>query len=204
MLNVELASMVDLIIKLNIAVFALWILGKPNFMIHNFLVSYDLVQSGKVWTLLTSVFSHNMVFHLFINMFILWGFGNAMENIMGPKKFLVFYMAAGLAGSLAHCFASAYLIGQPSLPALGASGAIAGVLILFALMNPKQLVLLFGLIPMPALGAAILFIGLDIWGLVSQTRGSEVPIGHGAHLGGALVGVVYYFITYKGKKMVEV
>jgi rhomboid-like protein len=195
--------MVDLIIKINIAVFALWVLGSSQFMMNNFLVSYDLVQSGRIWTLITSVFSHNMIFHLFINMFILYGFGNIMENIMGSKKFIVFYLIAGLVGSLAHCLASALLMGQSSLPALGASGAVAGVVVLFALMNPKQLVLLFGIIPMPAIGAAGLFILFDLWGLISQTRGSEVPIGHGAHLGGALVGIIYFLATYKSHKFIH-
>jgi membrane associated rhomboid family serine protease len=195
--------MVDLILKINIAVFALWVLGSSQFMMNNFLVSYDLVQSGRIWTLITSVFSHNMIFHLFINMFILYGFGNIMENIMGSKKFIIFYLIAGLVGSLAHCLASALLMGQSSLPALGASGAVAGVVVLFALMNPKQLVLLFGIIPMPAIGAAGLFILFDLWGLISQTRGSEVPIGHGAHLGGALVGIIYFLATYKSHKLIH-
>lgn len=195
--------MVDLIIKINIAVFALWVLGSFQFMMNNFLVSYDLVQSGRIWTLITSVFSHNMIFHLFINMFILYGFGNIMEKIMGSKRFIIFYVIAGLAGSLAHCLASALLMGQSSLPALGASGAVAGVVVLFALMNPKQLVLLFGIIPMPAIGAAGLFILFDLLGLISQTRGSEVPIGHGAHLGGALVGITYFLVTYKSRKLIH-
>ena len=101
---------------------------------------------------------------------------------------------AGIFSSFVHALVSWYLLQRPELPALGASGAISGLIIFFSLLFPKQIILLFGIIPMPALFASILFIGLDLWGLIMQAEGGGLPIGHGAHLGGALCGVVYYFI----------
>jgi membrane associated rhomboid family serine protease len=89
---------------------------------------------------------------------------------------------------------SAFLLGQPDLPALGASGAISGVVILFSLMIPQARILLLGIIPMPAIVGALLFVGLDIIGLVAQTEGGGLPIGHGAHLSGALAGAVTYLL----------
>src|SRR5690606_28417631 len=149
----------------------------PIFMIRNFLVSWDHVMGGYVWTLLTSVFSHNMFFHIFLNMYVFFGFGTVVENELGSRRFLTFYLAAGLVSSLSHIIVSTFLMGQPELPALGASGAVAGTILLFSLMNPHEKILLLGLIPMPALFAALLFVGVDLWGLVSQTRGSSIPIG---------------------------
>ena len=194
--NLSRPNVVLSIIKINIAVFIFWIISayvNPYFMVNNFLVSWDNVMSGRVWTLITSVFSHNMFFHIFINMYVFFGFGTVVENVLGSKRFLTFYLLAGIISSLSHISVSTFLMEMPELPALGASGAVAGTILLFALMYPQEKILLLGIIPIPALTAALIFVGIDLWGLVAQTRGSTLPIGHGAHLGGALFGLIYYF-----------
>ncbi len=89
---------------------------------------------------------------------------------------------------------SAFILGEPDLQALGASGAISGVILLFSMIFPKEKIFLFGILPLPALFCALIFIGLDIWGLVSQAGGGGLPIGHGAHLGGAAFGLLYYLL----------
>ena len=76
--------------------------------------------------------------------------------------------------------------------ALGASGAIAGLVLVFSLIFPREKILLMGIIPVPALFGALAFVGLDLWGLTAQAHGGGLPIGHGAHLGGALTGMLYY------------
>lgn len=133
-------------------------------------------------------------------MYALFGFAAVLENVLGPRRFLRFYLSAGVLASVSHCLVSAFLIGEPQLAALGASGAVSGVILLFALMFPEEKILLLGIIPMPALTAAVLFVGLDLWGLLAQTKGGTLPIGHGAHLGGAIYGLIYYFVSIrKGK-----
>jgi membrane associated rhomboid family serine protease len=192
-------KIVPKIIVTNILIFLLWnIYGliNPDFMIKNFLVSWINILQGRVWTLLTSAFSHNMLFHLLISMFVLYNFGFMVEKILGSNRFLFFYFVAGITGSLAHCLASAFLLHQPAIAALGASGAIAGVLVLFALIYPRELIFIFGLIPIPALWAIIALIGFDSYGLINQTKGYPTSIGYGAHLGGALVGFIYFFIFF--------
>ncbi len=192
------------IIKINIAVFLVWILSSfndPSFMIHNFLVSWTGLLEGRYWTLLTSVFSHNMFFHIFINMYAFLGFGAVVENVLGPLRFLSFYLWAGFFASLGHCLVSTYLMGEPTLPALGASGAISGVIILFSLLFPKEKILLLGIIPIPALFASVVIIGFDLIGLIEQTRGGRLPIGHGAHLSGAMYGVIYYLFLLKKRSL---
>lgn len=187
------------IIKLNLFVFFLWVVFGPfnPMMKDTFLVSWNSIMEGRLWTLITSVFSHSMLFHLLINMFVFFGFGAMLENHLGRSAFLKFYLMAGLAGSIAHSAVSALLLGQPELMALGASGAVSGVIMLFSFMFPHEKILLLGLIPAPAMLGAVLFVGLDVWGLVAQTQGSTLPIGHGAHLGGALFGFLYYFLYLK-------
>lgn len=115
-----------------------------------------------------------------------------MEAVLTPKRFLILYLTAGIAGSVSHCLTSSLFLGDAQLPALGASGAISGLLVVFSLMFPKQLIYIFGLIPIPALIGTAIFVGLDIVGLFTQAAGSTVPIGHGAHLGGAFMGFIYY------------
>ena len=189
--------MINLIILLNILVYALWFFLDLKFMYLNFLVSTSHLEAGYYWTLITSVFSHNMFFHLLINMFILRGFGSVILSVLKLRRFLSFYLLAGIVSSLDHCLVSTYLLDDPSLPALGASGAISGLLVLFSLLFPKEKLLLFGLIPIPALIGALVFIGLDIFGLITQMKGSGLPIGHGAHLGGAFFGIFYFFLILR-------
>jgi membrane associated rhomboid family serine protease len=194
-------SVVNGLLAVNVLVFLLWVLQVVPLAVMNdhFLVSWEHLTAGRVWVLLTAVFSHSLLFHLLINMIVLLSFGPLLEQAMGPARFLVFFLLAGMVGSLAHALASAFLIGRPWQPALGASSAIAGVLLLFSLAFPKARVLLFFFIPLPAIVAALAFVAIDIWGLMAQIEGEGLPIGHGAHLGGALVGIVWFFV--RGRKL---
>ncbi len=166
-----------------------------------FVVSSSLLLRGNIWTLILSVFSHNIPLHLLLNMVILFSFGKFLENFMGSKKFLFFFCFSGISGSLIHCLTSSLLLHRPDLQALGASGSISGLLIFFSLNFPTHLVYFFGLIPIPSFLASLLFVTLDIWGLLNQVHGDGLPIGHGAHLGGALFGLAYYFFYFKKFKL---
>ncbi len=131
------------------------------------------------------------------------GFGPFVERILGKKRFIQFYFWAGVISSIGHAAVSNLILDAPELAALGASGAIAGVILLFSFLFPREKILLLGLIPLPAFWGAVLFIGLDVWGLVEQAEGGGFPIGHGAHLGGALTGIIYYFwlrVTQKNNR----
>jgi rhomboid-like protein len=188
---------VPFIIVVNVAVFLMWsVPGRDHlsFMLDNFTISWDGLSEGRYWTLLTAVFSHSFFLHLLVNMLVLSSFGSLLEQVLGIRRFLSFYLIAGVVSSFAHSAISAWLLDSPDLPAVGASGAIAGLVLLFALMFPRQKILLFGIIPLPAMIGAVGFIGLDLWGLMAQAEGGGLPIGHGAHLGGSFTGIVYYFL----------
>ena len=164
-------------------------------MMENFLVSWELLSEGRFWTLITSAFSHNAVFHIVINMFVLRGFGTIMSEEMGTKKFVLFYLLAGMGGSLVHSLVSNFWMHEPALPALGASGAIAGIILYFSFLFPEEKILLLGLIPVRAMWGAVILVGFDVWGLLEQTRGGGSLIGHGAHLGGAAIGICWFLIV---------
>ena len=186
------------IIGLNVLVFLGWqaavvLPDLQSFMLANFLVSTSHIVHGFVWTLATAAFSHNEIWHLAINMFVLWSFGTVLERLWGTKVFVIFYLVAGVVASISHCAVSSVLMGNGNIPALGASGAVSGLLLAYALYFPRHKILLFGVIPVPALAGVLAFVGIDLWGLLAQSRGGGLPIGHGAHLGGALAGALMYF-----------
>ena len=180
---------------INAAVFAMWIwLGQSPFMLDNFLVSWDGLLAGRWWTLLSSEFSHILFLHFFLNMYVLASFGSIVEEAIGSARFFGFYVVAAIVASLAHAGVSAFVMGKPELPALGASGALSGIILLFSFLFPRARILLLGLIPMPAIVGAVLFVALDVVGLIAQSEGGGLPIGHGAHLGGAVTGMLFYLL----------
>lgn len=196
--NLTIAS--PFILMINTCVFIMWQFSSQRptgFMSQNFLISWESLIDGRFWTLLTSAFSHNLFLHFFINMYVFWGFGRVVERVIGSSSFFKFYIYAGITSSLAHAFTSAFLMENPYLPALGASGSVAGIILLFSLMFPKEKILLLGIIPLPAIVGAFLFIGIDLWGLTAQMGGSDLPIGHGAHLGGAFFGLLYFLLKIR-------
>lgn len=202
--RINLPKAVPIIIIINIAVFFIWNFisppdTEPIFMVRHFLVSYTALLDGRLWVLITSAFSHIAFLHLFMNLFVLNSFGPIVESTIGTVRFIKFYFFAAIISSASHAFVSAWILGKPDLPALGASGAIAGIILLFSLIFPKQKILIFGLIPIPAIWGVFVFAGLDIWGLVAQAEGGGLPIGHGAHLGGVLAGIIYYFLFIRGR-----
>jgi len=188
---------VPVIIAINVVVFLAWLaaLKDPNLfhvMEDNFVVSTSLILDGHWWTLLTAAFSHYAFWHIAFNMIVLWSFGSVLERLWGVWTFVVFYLVAAVVASVSHCLVSTFLLRSPEDGALGASGAVAGLLMAFALMFPKHRILVFGVIPVPALVGALGFVAVDLWGLFAQTQGGGIGIGHGAHLGGSLCGFLFW------------
>ncbi|MGL4812561.1 MAG: rhomboid family intramembrane serine protease [Beijerinckiaceae bacterium] len=137
-------------------------------------------------TLLTSVFLHANLLHLAGNMLFLWVFGDNVEDAFGHVRFLGFYLACGMAASLAH----AVMLPGSQQPLIGASGAVAGVLAAYLVLHPRVYVwgLVFKYFPlrlraMWALGAWMLF---QLVMAVTMIHGNEV--GWWAHVGGMLAG----------------
>ena len=151
---------VSVIIGLNVLVFLAWQAAPLvpvlfEFMTEKFLVSTTHIEHLHVWTLITAAFSHNELWHLAINMFVLWSFGTVLEHLWGTRVFVLVYLAAAVVASVSHCAVSSFLLGRDNIPALGASGAVSGLLLAYALHFPRHRILLFGIVPVPALGGAL-------------------------------------------------
>lgn len=154
-----------------------------NFM----LVSADLLE--RPWTIVTSMFLHSPsnVFHLIFNMFMLFFFGPIVESRIGTKRFLILYFGAGILSGL---FASLFYAA-----ALGASGALMGVLGVAVILMPDLRVLLWGIVPMTLRNLAILFVVLDIFNTFASTNIATM-----AHFAGLATGLVYGYRLKKTQK----
>src|SRR5947207_971601 len=155
---------------------------------------------GSVYiTLLTSMFMHGGIAHIFGNMLFLWIFGDNVEDALGHARYLVFYLVCGVLASLAHVFTTVALNGagseQALIPSLGASGAISGVLGGYILLYPNRrvtVIMFRTLTQVPsyvAIGMWFLFqlvSGLGIFGGGSQAGG----VAYAAHVGGFIAGLV--------------
>lgn len=152
----------------------------------------SLLKPWLWWQLLTYGFAHDPsnVMHVGFNMFILWMFGRDVEMTYGRGEFLRLYLTmivfSGLVWAIyEHLTSSA---GQP-VACIGASGAVTGVLILFALNFPRRILLLFFVLPVPAWIVAVMVVIMDLAGF-SRGQGGEVA--HAAHLAGAAFAFIYF------------
>lgn len=154
------------------------------------LVPRDLVERLHVWQLVTSIFLHDTfsAWHIAVNMLFLVMFGPATERRIGPRRFLFLYLLAGVVGGLAY--AAVGMATRAAMPVVGASGAVMGIVVYFTLLYPWEIILFF-VLPMKAMYATMIWVGLDIYGFVRQPM-IESGVAHTAHLGGALFGYLYY------------
>jgi membrane associated rhomboid family serine protease len=143
------------------------------------------------WTIATYMFVHGGLFHLAFNMFSLWMFGPRIEQAWGARPFVYFYMWCGIGGAIAHML----LDGSGLL--VGASAAIMGVLLAYALRWPDEEVFLFGVIPMKTKWLVIWLAAINLAMGVSSTRGDH-GIAWFAHLGGLAFGWVYLRVSAFG------
>ena len=187
--------MTGTLVALNVAVFALWhTIGRAGageaFMAENFLVSVGSLR--RPWTLLLAELSHIHPAHLLFNMIGLWTFGRVVEAALGGRRLLSLYLVGGVIASLGHVLYG--LVMGTAAPALGASGAVSAIAVVFAAMFPRARLVVNFFIPMPAAVAVGLFLLIDLFGLLNP-RGDMIA--HAAHLGGAAYGAVYWLVAVR-------
>jgi len=134
------------------------------------------------WMFITSVFLHADLSHLLFNLFALYFFGSSLERRIGGKLFAVLFLLSGIFGNLGYMITAS----NPYVPGLGASGAIYGAIGALAILVPFMVVLVYGMMPLPMVVAALLWALMDFMGLFAPSG-----IAHGAHLGGMIVGAIF-------------
>ena len=151
---------------------------------------------GSVYlTLLTSMFMHGSIMHLFGNMLFLWIFGDNLEHALGRPRYIIFYLLTGLIASLAHVITTFMFGDNPFIPSLGASGAISGVLGGYLMLHPKRqvrVIILRMLTTVPAIVAIGLWFVLQLisaFGVLGAGPQSGGGVAFMAHIGGFIAGV---------------
>jgi membrane associated rhomboid family serine protease len=151
------------------------------------------IDSGRfeVWQLVSYMFLHADLWHIFFNLFALWIFGQAIENYWGTKRFTTYYFLTGIGAALIHMW-----ISGGGAPTIGASEAVFGILLAFGMMFPERyIMLLIPPIPIKAKYFVAIFGAIELFFGVTGTR---TGIAHFAHLGGMVVG--FLLIRYWGLK----
>jgi membrane associated rhomboid family serine protease len=148
------------------------------------LVPVEVVRHFAVWQLITYMFLHGGFLHVAFNMFALWMFGSQLEQTWGTKKFVRYYFITGIGAGLINV---AFNVGS-SIPTIGASGAIFGLLLAYGVTFPNNLILLYFFIPIKAKYFVLIFAALEFLMARSYTTDG---VAHFAHLGGMAIGLVY-------------
>lgn len=165
--------------------FALWPL-------HNL----PVLPSFQPWQLVTYSFLHGDLLHLFFNMFALYMFGSSVEDLMGGRRFLIYYIVCVITAAIAQLIVQQVMGGFPR-PTVGASGGVFGLLLAYGLAFPhRKLMLIFPPIPMPAWLFVMLYGLLELY-LGFTARGSNVA--HFAHLGG-MAGGLALILYWRGQR----
>ncbi|KAH9951792.1 hypothetical protein B0H21DRAFT_684670 [Amylocystis lapponica] len=188
------------VLGLNGVVYAMWSFayakyrstGDPGmylWMRNNFTASMHNVSAGRIWTLLTSAFSHEGTAHILMNAFTLYFMAPAVMAMLGNTAFLSLYLGGGLTASLGSLWWHNNVKKQPQYASHGASGAIYAVISFFACVMPRAQFYFFAVLPIPAwafVGGVFLW---DGYSALQDQRGTTDTAGH---IGGLLAGMAYY------------
>ena len=167
------------IILINILMLVLTYLNNP--LMSKWFALNPITFLWKPWQLVTYMFMHGGIGHLFFNMYTLFIFGSVLENVWGTKKFLTFYFVTGIGAALVNIGVQ-HLTGSFALT-VGASGAIYGILMGYAMLYPdSRLTLLFPPVSMKAKWFVLIFAGIEL--LLGISNNPADNVAHFAHLGG--------------------
>ena len=172
------ATLIFLVANVAISFFAF---SNEAFLRWGILHSGSIIRNREYHRILTSGFLHADPMHLLFNMITLYFFGPVIESVIGSQSFFIVYLAALIGGSLFALFRHR---NDYNYSALGASGAVSGIVFSFCLFAPFALIFVF-FIPVPAILYAVLFMLYSLYGMGRNNDN----IGHDAHLAGAVIGV---------------
>jgi membrane associated rhomboid family serine protease len=195
-------TVVGAIIVVNVVIWLADLFTPSNWLSENLGVHvYTLSRPWLWWQYLTAGFVHApAVWHILGNMFVLFFLGNDVEEAYGWKEFLKLYLAMLVFASLAWNVVNVLSGANASDVMYGASGAIAGIVVLYVLNFPHRTILLFFVIPLPAWLFGVLAIVLDISGALG---GGDAHIAYAAHLSGAAFALIYYHRGWRLSRWTE-
>jgi len=161
-----------------------------------------VVENFWIWQPVTYMFLHGGLLHVLFNMLALWMFGVELERLWGTRFFTTYYFVAGVGAALTTILCSLlwyfaatqdswlFRFAEPlyTIPTIGASGAIYGLLLAYGLTWPNRPIYVWGVFPIPAKVFVLIFGAISF---LSSVSGSDSGVAHATHLGGILVGYIY-------------
>ncbi len=175
-------SVVNKIVIANVIVFFLqMVLIRTDFQDFFALYPRQVVTKGYLWQVITYMFLHGSLLHLFFNMIVIWMFGSTLEQIWGGRRFLRYYFICGIGGAV-FSFIFSY-----NTAVIGASAAGYGILLAYGVLFPYNQIYIWGIIPIRARTLVIIHGAISF---ISGIRGGS-NIAHFAHLGGMAAGLIY-------------
>ena len=175
---------IKILIIINVGLFLLRFVAKSQIDLAGIFGLSPNTVWPMIWQPITYMFIHGDLFHVLINMFVLWMFGSEMESIWGRTQFLRYYFLTGVGSGLVWLLFNA---GQSYSVLIGASGAIYGILIAYGMMFPNRTVYLYFMIPIKVKWFVV-FLGAVAF---LSSFNNNTNISHLTHLSGMVIGFVY-------------
>jgi len=175
---------IKVLVSVNFTIFFLQtISGKERLLFELFgLVSRAVWSDFMIWQPFTYLFFHGNIWHILINMFVLWMFGSELENTWGKKNFLKYYFMTGVGAGLVTCLFNLL----SDVPVVGASGAVYGILLAYGLTFPNRTVYLYGLVPIKSIWFVIAIGALAFFSSFREAT----QISHLTHISGMAIGYI--------------
>ena len=154
-----------------------------------------LILHGWLWQFVTYMFVHdpNSMSHIFFNMLALFIFGGQVERYMGSREFLLYYLLTGILAGV-FSFAVYAFTGSWRVLLMGASGAVFAVQLAYAVLFPRSVIYIWGILP---LKAPVMVLGFTVLGLVLMVTGLGGNVAHVTHLAGFAFGWLYFLIRFR-------
>lgn len=188
------APVTFVLIVVNVVLSLYVLLGDPRLMERYSLRPDAVLRQRQVDRLVLSSFLHVGLGHLAFNMLTLFFFGPVLEGVLGSVRFALLYFGSELVSSLYTVWRRR---GDTAYSAVGASGAITGIVFAFCLFAPFERIYVFFALPIPAILFAVFYVAGSIYAMKqAQASGLQGGVAHEAHLGGALGGVLLTIVLY--------
>jgi membrane associated rhomboid family serine protease len=152
-----------------------------------------VVRNGQIWRLLTHAFCHDRysIFHIVFNMLLLYWFGGTLEAMYGSREFLLFYLTAAVVAGLTYIGLDLWT--GSTVPAVGASGAVIAVMMLYTIHFPRETICVCWFFPIEMRWLMLFYLLYDLHPILLALSGDRLMTGvaHAAHLGGLVFGFLY-------------
>jgi len=188
-------NVVFIIIGLNILVYLAEMVFRESLLIpYLSMIPLVVIHNGWVWQFITYMFVHDprSISHILFNMFALFIFGRQVEHYMGSREFLLYYLLTGILAGL-FSFLIYWFTGYWMITLMGASGAIFAVQLAFAVLFPRSVIYLWGILP---LKAPVMVLGFTALEIILMVTGRGGNVAHITHLAGFAFGWFYFLIRF--------